>query len=134
VDGAAGAGSIVKRAVVVVAPLEEDHVAAFDEGERFGPLVFHDVGAAAATADGAVVDVDFGGVEELDEWLAPAPLAAGSIGMAIANGGVADEKKRGQAGIGRWLEPDLRVGRRVSCGAFHARGISLVPVHGSCLK
>ena len=73
-DGSAGASWIVERPIIVVTPLEEDDVAGLDKGQRLRPLVFHDVGPAAASANGAVIDVDLAGIEEIDQRLTPTPL------------------------------------------------------------
>ena len=106
----ASAGGIVERAVVVVAPLKENDVAGLYEGERLRPLILHDVRAAAAAADGAIVDVDLAGVEEIDQRLTPTPLTAGTVGVAVADGRVSDQKERWKLRVGRGFEPDLRVG------------------------
>ena len=52
-------------AAVVVAPLDEDEVTGLDELESEIPVAAGDVAMAGETADGAVDDVDLGGVEEV---------------------------------------------------------------------
>src|SRR5258705_13587978 len=42
-ESAASAGGIVEGSVIVMAPLEEDDVAWFNEGQCLRPLIFHDV-------------------------------------------------------------------------------------------
>ncbi len=109
VQGAASAGGIVQRTIIIVTPLEKNDVPGFDEGQRLRPLIFHDVGAAAAAADRAVIHVDLAGIEEIDQRLAPSPLAARPVGMAVTDGRVANEEECWKLRIGGRLEADLRV-------------------------
>jgi hypothetical protein len=93
-----GAGKV--EAAVVVAELDEDEVAGLDEFEGGGPVALRDVGVAGEAADGAVDDVDFGGVEEVGDGRAPSPEAVGAHAVAVADGGVADEDEGGEFGVG----------------------------------
>ena len=68
------------------------------------------IGAAAAAGEGAVGDVDFGGVEVVSEVVAPA-----EVGL-IAGGGVADDEERRKSGVER----------RVLRGALSLRVVRLV--------
>ena len=87
-------------------------------------MIFHDVGAAAAPPYRAVVDIDFAGVEEIDQGLTPAPLAAGTIRVAIADGRVADQEEGRKLWICRGIETNLCVSGRVGGGAFHRNRLS----------
>jgi hypothetical protein len=93
-----GAGKV--EAAVVVAELDEDDVAGLDEFEGGGPVALGDVGVAGEAADGAVDDVDLGGVEEVGDGRAPAPETVGAEAVAVADGGVADEDEGGELGVG----------------------------------
>ena len=61
-----------RAAAVVVAPLEEDIVARLQLGHDAIPGAFVHVGACAAASDGAIGDVDAGGVEVVGEVVPPA--------------------------------------------------------------
>jgi len=84
-----------------------------------------DVAMAGEAADGAVDDVDLGGIEEVGDGSAPAPEAVGAFSVSVADGGVADEDDGGQVGIGRSGEAEiglllagaeLRAARSLRCG------------------
>ena len=60
-----GRGARKVEAAVVVAELDEDEVAGLDEFEGVGPVALGDIGVRGEAADGAVDDVDLGGVEEV---------------------------------------------------------------------
>jgi len=87
-------------AAVIVAELDEDDVAGLDEFEGRVPVALRDVGVAGEAADGAVDDVDFGGVEEVGDGRAPTPEAVGAEAVAVADGGVADQDEGGEFGVG----------------------------------
>ena len=91
---------IVTAAAVVVAELHQDEVAGLELVGDFLPKAFGDVGAAGAAAEGAVDDIDFGGVEERRDLVAPTPEAALAFAGAVFDGGVADEVEGGFYGGG----------------------------------
>jgi hypothetical protein len=95
-----GDGSGKVEAAVVVAELDEDDVAGLDDLKGGGPVPLRDVGVAGEAADGAVDDVDFGGVEEVGDGRAPTPETVGAEAVAVADGGVADEDEGGELGVG----------------------------------
>jgi len=95
-----GSGSGEVDTAVIVAPLNEDEVAGLDEGEGVIPVAGGDVGVAGESADGAVDDVDFDGVEEVRDGRSPAPEAVGAQAVAVADSGIADEDERGERGVG----------------------------------
>ena len=102
-------------AAVVMAKLDEDEVAGLDEFEGRIPVAGGDVSVAGEASDGAVDDVDFGGVEEVGDGGAPAPEAVGAEAMAVADSGVADEDQARKLGIGGAREAEtffLRLGVR----------------------
>ena len=114
---------------VVVAEVHDDPVAGLDLGEDFGPCAFFDIAAAAAAAEGIVVDVDLGCVEHGDDLVAPAPWAVFAVAGAGADDGVADEEEGGMLsggldglglrGVGdcrRLRESDGRDGERAEGG------------------
>ena len=119
-----GAGKV--DAAVVVAELDEDEVAGLDEFEGRVPVSGGDVGMAGEASDGAIDDVNFGGVEEVGDGGSPAPEAVGAEAVPIAGGRVAYEDQVGEARVGGAGEAEafllgFRVGR---CG--RARGWGLL--------
>lgn len=118
-DGSAGTGGIVEGPIVVVTPLEEDDIARFDEGQCLRPLIFHNVGPAATTPDGAIVDIDSAGVEEVDQRLTPPPLTTGAVGMTVADSGIPHKEKGWKLRVGRGSKPNFRVSAGIGGGALH---------------
>ena len=98
-DGAACAGSIVERAVVIMTELHH-HEVALPDHRKYPPPLACIIGAAARAADGAVDHVEFFLVKMAANIITPTPLAAGTVAATVAHGGIADEKKRGQRGVG----------------------------------
>jgi hypothetical protein len=95
------------EAAVVVAELDEDEVAGLNEFERIGPVALRDVGVGREAADGAVDNVDFGGVEKVGNGCAPAPEAVGAFAVSVADGRVADEDEGREFGVGRAGETEV---------------------------
>ena len=54
---------------------------------------------AGEAADGAIDDVNLGGIEEIGDGRAPSPEAVGACAVAVADGGIADEEDGGEVGI-----------------------------------
>src|SRR5262249_48998486 len=87
---AAGAGTVVERAAVVVAHLDQDEVAGLGLSQNAVPPAFGLKRPAAAAADRVVLDLDPRRVEKPGDRVAPTLLAAG----AGLHGGIADDEER----------------------------------------
>src|SRR5882724_2097954 len=98
---AARAGGVVKGRAIVVAELNHDEVAGFDQGQGLLPKSLRQIGATAEPANGAIDDVDSCRVEKGRERFAPAPLALCAVPLTVSDGGIADQKKGGQLRVSR---------------------------------
>jgi hypothetical protein len=72
------------------------------------------------------VDVDPAGIEEIDQRLTPTPLTAGTVGVAVADGRVADQEEGRKFRICRRFEANLRVSAGVSGGTLHGEGLGRI--------
>jgi pyrrolidone-carboxylate peptidase len=91
-QGAARARRIVERAAIVVAELDQDEIARLQHFEQAVPMALRQIGAAAASAQRAVDDVDPARVEEAGQRFAPTPLSVRAVAFAVAYGRIADQE------------------------------------------
>ena len=112
-ERAAGAAGVVDRAAVR-AELHDDKVAGLQHCQHARPLVAVKR-AAGRPAECAVHDIDFAGVEERRNLVAPAPLSACAVAPSIEHGRIANKKQRRQSGFGRHVLHARGVCQNVRC-------------------
>ena len=102
-----------------MAELHHDEIAGLDQREDAFPMSAGNVGAAAGAAEGLILDIDFGGVEEAGERMSPAPEAVGADVPTVLDCRIADKEESRQGGIVAGMQ-DARARRRL--GEGHAAG------------